>query len=32
VRAASEEEAFFVLEGNLVFLLGEREIAAPPGI
>ena len=26
-----EEEAFFVLEGNLVFLLGEEEIDAPPG-
>jgi quercetin dioxygenase-like cupin family protein len=26
-----EEEAFFVLEGNLVFLLGDQEIAAPPG-
>lgn len=27
----NEEEAFFVLEGNLVFLLGEQEIPAPPG-
>lgn len=27
----TEEEAFFVLEGNLVFLLGDREIDAPPG-
>ena len=26
-----EEEAFFVLEGNLVFLLDEQEIEAPPG-
>ena len=26
-----EEEAFFVLEGNLVFLLGDQEIEAPPG-
>lgn len=27
----NEEEAFFVLEGNLVFLLDDREIDAPPG-
>ena len=27
----NEEEAFFVLEGNLVFLLGDEEIDAPPG-
>lgn len=26
-----EEEAFFVLEGALVFLLGDQEIEAPPG-
>lgn len=26
-----EEEAFYVLEGNLVFLLGDEEIEAPPG-
>src|SRR6188472_2539244 len=27
----NEEEAFFVLEGDLVFLLGDEEIEAPPG-
>ena len=27
----TEEEAFYVLEGNLVFLLDDQEIAAPPG-
>lgn len=27
----AEEEAFFVLEGDLVFLLGDDEIDAPPG-
>lgn len=27
----NEEEAFFVLEGDLTFLLGEEEIEAPPG-
>jgi quercetin dioxygenase-like cupin family protein len=27
----NEEEAFFVLEGDLVFWLGEDEIEAPPG-
>lgn len=27
----NEEEAFYVLEGDLVFLLGDQEIAAPPG-
>jgi quercetin dioxygenase-like cupin family protein len=27
----NEEEAFFVLEGNLVFLLDDQEIDAPPG-
>ena len=27
----NEEEAFFVLEGNLVFLLDDQEIEAPPG-
>ncbi len=26
-----EEEAFFVLEGDLVFTLGDEEIEAPPG-
>jgi quercetin dioxygenase-like cupin family protein len=26
-----EEEAFFVLEGNLTFLLDDQEIVAPPG-
>lgn len=28
---ADEEEAFFVLEGDLVFLLDDEEIEAPPG-
>ena len=28
---AEEEEAFYVLEGDLVFLLDEQEIEAPPG-
>jgi quercetin dioxygenase-like cupin family protein len=27
----NEEEAFYVLEGNLVFLLDNQEIEAPPG-
>jgi quercetin dioxygenase-like cupin family protein len=27
----TEEEAFYVLEGNLVFLLDDQEITAPPG-
>jgi quercetin dioxygenase-like cupin family protein len=27
----NEEEAFFVLEGDLVFLLDDQEIPAPPG-
>ena len=27
----TEEEAFFVLEGDLEFTLGEQQIAAPPG-
>ena len=27
----NEEEAFFVLEGDLVFWLGQEEIEAPPG-
>lgn len=27
----NEEEAFFVLEGDLTFLLGDEEIDAPPG-
>ena len=27
----TEEEAFYVLEGNLVFLLDDQEIIAPPG-
>lgn len=31
VHDDEEEEAFFVLEGELTFLLGDQEVEAPPG-